>query len=53
MCGPKFCAMKITQEVRDYAAKGMAEMSDRFRKEGGEIYKEEFKDAQQTPPAAE
>jgi phosphomethylpyrimidine synthase len=54
MCGPKFCSMKITQEVRDFAAKqnqpadafiavgdteaGMAEMSERFRKEGGEIY---------------
>src|SRR3984885_3752886 len=39
MCGPKFCSMKISQEVRDYAEKGMAEMSESFRKEGGEIYK--------------
>ena len=76
MCGPKFCSMKITQEVRDFAAKqtggansgfpgeshspgsgshsetksadtflaaeeaqeGMAEMSERFREKGGEIY---------------
>jgi phosphomethylpyrimidine synthase len=44
MCGPKFCSMKITQDVRDYAAKkeeaerGMAEMSERFREGGGEIY---------------
>jgi phosphomethylpyrimidine synthase len=38
MCGPKFCAMKITQEVRDYAAKGMADMSATFRARGGEIY---------------
>jgi len=81
MCGPKFCSMKITQEVRDFAAKqnqdadsflaatenpprngegdqpeplaeagggaasaladveaGMAEMSEKFRKAGGEIY---------------
>ena len=54
MCGPKFCSMKITQEVREFAAKqnaevgsfvaaeeaeaGMAEMSERFREEGGEIY---------------
>ncbi|MEH3107766.1 MAG: phosphomethylpyrimidine synthase ThiC [Sphingomonas fennica] len=57
MCGPKFCSMKITQEVRDFAAKqnapadtflaaapvadadaGMAEMSERFREQGGEIY---------------
>ncbi len=39
MCGPKFCSMKISQEVRDYAEKGMAEMSETFRKEGGGIYK--------------
>jgi len=75
MCGPKFCSMKITQEVRDFAAKqnasavtflaatetpprngegdhaqhggggsvqdaeaGMAEMSDKFREKGSEIY---------------
>jgi phosphomethylpyrimidine synthase len=41
MCGPKFCSMKITQEVRDYAESGMAEMSDKFRNSGGEIYLEE------------
>ncbi|MGK6329586.1 phosphomethylpyrimidine synthase ThiC [Erwinia sp. DT-104] len=48
MCGPKFCSMKITQEVREYAAKqeaeaepiaiGMAEMSETFRRRGGELY---------------
>jgi phosphomethylpyrimidine synthase len=44
MCGPKFCSMKITQDVRDYAASlrnaeaGMAEMSEKFREGGGEIY---------------
>ncbi|MBC6980433.1 phosphomethylpyrimidine synthase ThiC [Caulobacter sp. 17J80-11] len=44
MCGPKFCSMKITQEVRDYAKTkaeaeaGMAEMSEKFKAEGGEIY---------------
>lgn len=70
MCGPKFCSMKITQEVRDFAAKqnapadtfiaadkadadralfanggsvadaeaGMAEMSEKFREKGGEVY---------------
>ena len=38
MCGPKFCSMKITQEVRDYAAKGMAEKSEEFKKSGGDIY---------------
>jgi phosphomethylpyrimidine synthase len=43
MCGPKFCSMKITQEVRDYAKakeekeRGMAEMSERFLEGGGEI----------------
>jgi phosphomethylpyrimidine synthase len=39
MCGPKFCSMKISQEVRDYANKGMAEKSQEFREAGGEIYK--------------
>jgi phosphomethylpyrimidine synthase len=38
MCGPKFCSMKISQEVRDYAAKGMAEKSREFRDKGAEIY---------------
>jgi phosphomethylpyrimidine synthase len=38
MCGPKFCSMQITQEVREYARAGMAEMSERFREGGGEIY---------------
>jgi phosphomethylpyrimidine synthase len=40
MCGPKFCSMKITQEVRDYAASGMAEMSEKFKQTGSEIYQE-------------
>ncbi len=39
MCGPKFCSMKITQEVRDYAKAGMAEMAESFRAQGGEIYR--------------
>src|SRR5262245_55671669 len=44
MCGPKFCSMEITQQVRDYAAKlaekerGMAEMSEKFRQLGSEVY---------------
>ena len=44
MCGPKFCSMEITQQVRDYAAKlaekeqGMEEMSAKFRESGGEVY---------------
>jgi phosphomethylpyrimidine synthase len=39
MCGPKFCSMELTQQVRDYAAAGMQEMSLEFRKKG-EIYVE-------------
>ncbi len=41
MCGPKFCSMKITQEVRDYAAaqKGMQEKSVEFVQQGGKIYR--------------
>ena len=38
MCGPKFCSMKITQEVRAYAQEGMAAKSTEFRDAGGEIY---------------
>ncbi|MDR6128090.1 phosphomethylpyrimidine synthase [Sphingomonas sp. SORGH_AS802] len=54
MCGPKFCSMKITQEVREFAAKqnapvesfvaaeeaeaGMQAMSETFRAKGSEVY---------------
>jgi len=44
MCGPKFCSMKITQDVREHAAqleaqaRGMAEMNEKFREAGGEVY---------------
>ena len=49
MCGPHFCSMKITQDVRDYAEQkgleekqaleaGMNEMSESFKEKGGEIY---------------
>ena len=43
MCGPKFCSMKITQDVRDYAkaqeaAKGMDEMSEKFKELGSQVY---------------
>jgi phosphomethylpyrimidine synthase len=42
MCGPKFCAYKISQEVRDIAAEqGMEAMSEKFKAEGSEIYKVE------------
>jgi len=52
MCGPKFCSMKITQDVRDYArehglaevdealAEGMKAKAEEFRKGGGEVYRE-------------
>ena len=45
MCGPKFCSMKISQDIREAAAAqnqvaeaGMAEMAEKFRTTGGEIY---------------
>jgi phosphomethylpyrimidine synthase len=57
MCGPKFCSMEITREVRDYASRlnenqegmaeettridpeaGMAEMSEKFRELGNQVY---------------
>src|SRR5579859_8142838 len=41
MCGPKFCSMQISQEVRDYARSGMAEKSKEFLDHGAEIYRDE------------
>ncbi len=50
MCGPKFCSMRISQDVRDYAAEhgigkidvafdeGMKEKAEEFKKQGAEIY---------------
>lgn len=53
MCGPKFCSMKITQEVRQYAAaqavsvqdagafspsEGMRQMAEQFKRQGAELY---------------
>jgi len=43
MCGPKFCSMKISQDVRDFTAKqeaekAMEEKAKEFREAGGEIY---------------
>jgi phosphomethylpyrimidine synthase len=51
MCGPHFCSMKITQDVRDYAAQvgvseqaaieaGMREKAEEFKQSGGKIYQE-------------
>jgi phosphomethylpyrimidine synthase len=41
MCGPKFCSMQITQEIRDYARAGMEEKSKAFLEQGAEIYTDE------------
>jgi len=39
MCGPKFCSMRISHEVREEArAQGMQEMAVKFRATGGELY---------------
>ncbi|GGX96770.1 phosphomethylpyrimidine synthase ThiC [Massilia dura] len=38
MCGPHFCSMKITQEVREYAASGMQEKAIEFVKTGSQLY---------------
>ncbi|MCM2973017.1 phosphomethylpyrimidine synthase ThiC [Larsenimonas suaedae] len=52
MCGPKFCSMKISQEVRDYARdnnldgdeqamrEGMKEQAEKFRQTGSKLYRE-------------
>jgi phosphomethylpyrimidine synthase len=51
MCGPHFCSMKITQDVRDYAAQkgleeqaalavGMEEKAEEFKRSGGKLYRE-------------
>jgi phosphomethylpyrimidine synthase len=70
MCGPKFCSMKITQDVRDYAAslgdnekaalgldktaaeKGMAEMSEKFKQMGGQVYidADKVQEGKKAPP---
>jgi phosphomethylpyrimidine synthase len=39
MCGPHFCSMKITQEVREYASRGMAAKAIEFVKGGAELYR--------------
>jgi phosphomethylpyrimidine synthase len=41
MCGPHFCSMKITQDVRDYVEKGMKEKAVEFVKKGAEIYQKQ------------
>jgi len=53
MCGPKFCSMKITEDVRQYAAEngygleevtkaGMEEMSDKYKEMGNKLYLEDM-----------
>ena len=59
MCGPKFCSMKITQDVRDYAATlndkeaGMAAMREKFAEMGEKLYLDAAKVAANTLPGAE
>ena len=38
MCGPKFCSMRITQDIRAAAEAGMRSKAEEFRERGGEIY---------------
>ncbi|TVR17388.1 MAG: phosphomethylpyrimidine synthase ThiC [Planctomycetota bacterium] len=40
MCGPKFCSMAISEEIREYAKKGMEEMSQTFKEQGSKLYVE-------------
>ncbi|MGF1528928.1 MAG: phosphomethylpyrimidine synthase ThiC [Candidatus Competibacterales bacterium] len=40
MCGPKFCSMEITREIREYAKRGMADQAAAFRAGGGKLYRE-------------
>jgi phosphomethylpyrimidine synthase len=37
MCGPRFCSMKITEEVREYAKKGIQQKKAEFAERGGVI----------------
>ncbi len=52
MCGPKFCSMKISEDIRRFADEhgvsaaeavevGMQEMAEEFRESGGELYVKE------------
>ncbi len=61
MCGPKFCSMRISQDVRDYAEShgvdpehaielGLAEKASQFRRSGGQIYGEPLPPPPQRPP---
>ena len=62
MCGPKFCSMKITEDIRRFAAEqgletvdaveaGMEEKAREFRDKGGELYVEEATEPQEVAAA--
>ena len=38
MCGPKFCSMKISHEIKDFATEGKKKCQKNLRKSGGKIY---------------
>ena len=38
MCGPNFCSMRLTEDVRALAEQGMEDKAREFRDQGGEIY---------------
>jgi len=45
MCGPKFCSMRISQDIRAEAQAGMSQKAKEFRESGGEIYLPEVADS--------
>ncbi|MBC6497982.1 MAG: phosphomethylpyrimidine synthase ThiC [Alphaproteobacteria bacterium GM7ARS4] len=44
MCGPKFCSMKISHDLRHEAQKGMQDMAERFKEKGSQLYITEEQD---------
>jgi phosphomethylpyrimidine synthase len=51
MCGPRFCSMKLTEDVRAYAAQGMQQKAAEFRARGAEIYPHVAESAASSTPA--
>ena len=43
MCGPKFCSMKISHEIKEEQKRGFSKMSNEFKEQGSEIYLKETK----------
>ena len=39
MCGPRFCSMRISHELREEAERGLEEKAEEFRETGGELYR--------------